>query len=80
MTLFEAIVMKAIEGTQEKNMGLFGDFSWMADPPPLLGTPFSKQILVFILHFRNIFGFYQTLKFGQYFYIDSGQNNVLLQS
>ena len=29
--------------SQNKITGLFGNFSQMADPPPLLGTPYSKK-------------------------------------
>ena len=40
----------------QKNTTLFGNFSQTSDPPPhppLLGTPYPKKNLVFILHFRT---------------------------
>ena len=62
--------------SQEKNTTLFGNFSQTSDPspqpPPLLGTPYPKKKLVFILHFRPLGTFLiftKKLKFCQYFYI-----------
>ena len=55
---------------------LFGNFSQTSGPPPphppLLGTPYPKFFLVFILYFRpsGTFSiFTKKLKFCQYFYI-----------
>ena len=59
----------------QKKTILFGNFSQTSDPhphPPLLGTPYPKKILVFILHFRTLgtfLVFSKKLKICQYFYI-----------
>ena len=56
----------------QKKRDYLGFFPKRRTPPPLLGTPYPKKMLVFILHFRPLgtsLVFTKKLTYCHYFYI-----------
>ena len=66
----------------EKNYGIIWEFFPNGGPPPLLGTPYSKQNLSFILHFRSLGvsanQFFDTFSSLANFSVVSGEEKVFL--